>query len=105
MSIFLFSILSGIGFALLTVALMLPMKWETKRKKTEAILSAAIERFIIGFMINNVSIISSIPLNALLIGSIMSIPSAIITRAYIPIMIIGAGGSFIIGILRDNLIK
>ena len=79
---------------------MLPLKWENSRKKIEAIGAAAVERLILGFVICNLSLFSPTWLNAVLIGIAMSLPSAIITRNYVPILAVGTLGSLIIGLVQ-----
>jgi len=94
-------VLCGLGFGLLDVAVMLPMKMESRRKKIEALLSAFIERFMLGFLIPNVNLgIHPITVGALL-GLTLSLPSAIITRAYAPIVGMGVAGGIIIGIITN----
>jgi hypothetical protein len=91
-------------FGTLDVVVMIPLKYENNRKRTEAMSAAFLERFMIGFLIPNVTI-SSIPVvNGLIIGFGLSIPSAIITRAYIPIIGIGTAGGLIIGIFTSLII-
>ena len=95
-----FGILSGLSFAALTFLIMLPMKWKSKREKTEAILAATIERFTIGFIVVNVQIFPFAPLNGFVIGIVMSVPSAIITRAYVPVLLVGGLGASLVGFVR-----
>jgi len=79
------------------VLIMIPLKYENNRKRTEAMSAAFIERFMIGFLIPNVEI----GLHPVVVGAILglglSVPSAIITRAYAPIIGTGIVGSVIIG--------
>jgi hypothetical protein len=100
MSIVAFGILSGAAFAAPTLLIMLPMKWKSIREKFEAILAATLERFTIGFVVVNVQILPIAPLNGLAIGLVMSAPSAIITRAYVPVFIVGALGAALVGFVR-----
>ncbi len=92
-------ILCGLGFGVIDILIMLPMKFEDKRKKFEAITGAFIDRFMIGFLIPNVKLgIHPVVIGALL-GLGLSLPSAIITRAYVPIIGIGIIGGIIIGVI------
>jgi len=90
-------IISGLIFGIIDVLIMIPLKYENNRKRTEAMSAAFIERFMIGFLIPNVEI----GLHPVVIGAILglglSVPSAIITRAYAPIIGTGIVGSVIIG--------
>lgn len=78
--------LLGVLAGALAVAMMIPMKFPDRRA---ALLGAFCNRFLIGFVVG----ISTLPLPALaggaLIGFLVSLPDAIITRAYAPILILG----------------
>ncbi|MBM7692231.1 ascorbate-specific PTS system EIIC-type component UlaA [Peribacillus deserti] len=90
-SIFL-GIISGLIFGLLSVIIMLPMKFEDK---LIAIIGSFINRFTIGFLIS-VTVLSMYGwTKGILIGLLISLPDALITKAYLPIIGIG-----IIGWLR-----
>ena len=65
---------------------MLPMKYENSRKKKEAISSAFLERFIIGFLIPVTDLGINPIFTGIIIGAGLSIPTSIITRVYIPII-------------------
>ena len=92
-------LLCGLGFGILDVLIMLPLKVEDKRKKLEAIIGAFIERFALGFIIPNMQL----GINPIITGGIfglgLSLPTSIITRAYIPINVVGIVGGIIIGII------
>ena len=79
-------ILLGIAIGVIDVLLMLPMKFPDKRA---ALLGAFLSRFAIGFLAANVTL----PLGAIgsgaLVGLLVSLPDAIITKAYAPIIITG----------------
>ncbi len=94
-------IVCGLAFGLVDVLIMLPMKVEDKRKKTEAIVAAFIERFMLGLIIPN----ANLSLNPILTGAILgfgfSIPTAIIVRAYAPIIGIGVIGGAVIGLVTN----
>lgn len=89
----------GLAFGVLDVLIMLPLKYENNRKKYEALSSAFIERFIIGFLIPNINLGINPVLTGFLTGFFLSLPSAIITRAYAPILGTGALGGLIIGFI------
>lgn len=48
----------------------------------------------------NVQLVSISPINGLVIGLIMSLPSTIVTRAYLPVILVGSLGSALIGFVR-----
>ena len=87
----------GLVFGVIDVLVMIPLKYENNRKKLEAMSSAFMERFMIGFLIPNVEIGLHPAVVGFILGLGLSIPSAIITRAYAPIIGIGVVGSVIIG--------
>lgn len=92
-------IICGLAFGVIDVLVMIPLKYEDKRKKTEAMSSAFLERFMIGFLIPNVDLGIHPALTGLLLGAGLSLPTAIITRVYAPIIGIGVVGSVIIGFI------
>ena len=87
-------LLSGLIFGLVTVALMLPMQFPDK---TTALLAAFISRFGIGLVIGCVQLPWPGWIVGLVFGLVLSVPSALITKAYAPILIIGTVGGLIIG--------
>lgn len=89
----------GLAFGVIDVLIMIPLKYENNRKRNEAMTAAFIERFMIGFLIPNVDLGLHIAITGMLLGILLSIPSAIITRAYAPIIGIGAIGGLIIGFI------
>jgi hypothetical protein len=88
-------LISGVIFGAISVAMMLPMSFPDKRA---ALLAAFLNRFAIGLVIGCV-IIPGWPGWAvgLLFGLLLSLPAALITKAYVPILTIGAIGGVIIG--------
>ncbi len=73
---------------------MLPMSFPDKRA---AILGAFINRFAIGFVIGAIRLPWPGWAVGLLIGILLSLPDAIITKAAAPILGLGALGGLIIG--------
>jgi hypothetical protein len=94
----------GLIFGLLDTAIMLPMKFEDRRKRAEALSSAFIERFVLGFLIPNVSFDINEAVSGALLGLGLSVPTAIITRAYLPIIGIGVAGGAIIGFVTHAVV-
>jgi hypothetical protein len=74
--------------------LMLPLVFPDKRA---ALLGAFINRFSIGFVIGAVTLPWPDWLTGLMIGLLLSLADAIITKAYAPIIILGAVGGTLIG--------
>jgi hypothetical protein len=94
MSNILTGIICGILFGAFSVIIMIPMKFEDKKS---AMLGSFFNRFAIGFMIA----VAVMPLGGLLkgviIGFLLSLPEAIITKAYGPIIGLGVIGGAVIG--------
>lgn len=97
-------IVFGLAFGIIDVVIMMPMKFETPRKKYEAMTGAFIERFMLGFLIPVVDLGIHPALSGLLLGLGLSIPTALITRIYIPIICIGVVGGVIIGFITSFLL-
>ncbi|MEY2539533.1 MAG: hypothetical protein QOG67_3273 [Verrucomicrobiota bacterium] len=95
MSPLLLGLTSGLIFGAISVAMMLPMSFPDK---PAALLAAFINRFSIGLVIG----CAALPAwpgwaMGLLFALLLSLPAAIISKAYAPILIIGAIGGAIIG--------
>lgn len=84
----------GLVYGALSAAAMLPMQFPDKRA---ALLGAFINRFSIGFVIGALALAWPGWTSGLLIGVLLSLAPAIITKAYAPIMIFGAIGGTLIG--------
>ena len=87
-------ILAGLVFATVAVLLMLPMSFPDK---SAAIVGAAINRFSVGLVIGAVNLPYPGWLTGLFFGILLSLPDALITKAYAPILIMGSLGGLIIG--------
>ena len=89
-----FGLLAGLVFGAIDVALMLPMAFPDKKT---ALFAAFASRFAIGFLIPLVKM--PIPPWAVgaVVGLLISVPDAIITTAYPPILISGLIGGLVIG--------
>jgi len=96
MSRLIVGLICGVGFGLLSVGMMLPMKFTDK---TAALLGAFINRFSIGFVIGAIVLPLPYWLIGLIIGLLLSVPDALITKAYAPIIGMGTAGGLLIGFL------
>ena len=94
MSRILLGVICGLLFGAVAVAIMIPMSFPDKRA---ALLGAFINRFAIGFVIGAVRLPWPGWAVGLLIGVLLSLPDAIITKAAAPILGFGAIGGLIIG--------
>jgi len=79
-------ILLALGCGIVDVLLMLPMKFPDK---PTALAAAFSSRFAIGFLAANVTLPMHPALTGALVGLLISIPDAIITKAYVPIIVTG----------------
>ena len=104
MSKILLGLICGLAFGLIDVAIMAPIKFESGRKRAEALSAAFIERFMLGFLIPNVSLDINQAITGAILGLGLSFPSAIITRVYLPIIGIGVIGGVIIGFIAHAVI-
>ena len=101
MSALVVGVVCGLGFGALAAALMLPLQFPDKRA---ALTGAFLNRFAIGVAIG--AAMGSPQINALripawctglVLGVILSAADAVITKAYAPIIAVGAVGGAAIG--------
>jgi hypothetical protein len=81
-----FGVLLGVAFGIADVALMLPLSFPDKRA---ALVGAFCARFALGFFAVTVTLPLSPIASGLLVGLLTSLPDAIITKAYAPILVTG----------------
>jgi hypothetical protein len=96
MSRILLGIICGLVFGAIDIAIMLPMSFPDKKA---AITAAFIARFGIGFAIGAARLPWPGWALGLIFGLLLSIPDALITKAYGPIIGMGALGGTVIGVL------
>ena len=80
-------VLLGVVIGLVDVALMLPLSFPDKRA---ALMGAFFSRFGLGFFAATVRLPLPAVFSGVLVGILTSVPDAIITKAYAPILISGA---------------
>jgi hypothetical protein len=89
----------GVVFGLVVVGTMVPMEFPDKKT---ALAGAFLNRFGVGFVIGA----ANLPLpgwaTGMIFGLLLSVPDAIITKAYIPIIVIGVIGGTIIGFVVNR---
>jgi hypothetical protein len=90
----LWGIVGGIIFGAVSVGMMLPMSFPNKRA---ALLGAFVNRFGIGVVIGCLKMPWPGWAIGLLFGLLLSLPDAIITKAYAPILVVGGLGGLILG--------
>jgi len=90
----LWGVIAGVVFGAVSVVLMLPMPLPDKGA---ALTAAFIERFSIGLVIGCVELPLAGWYVGLFFGLLLSLPSAIITKALVPILTVGGLGGLLIG--------
>src|SRR5436190_19995192 len=96
MSRILLGVICGLAFGVIDIGIMLPMSFPDKKA---AITAAFIARFGIGFAIGAARLSWPGWAVGLCFGLLLSIPDALITKAYVPIIGMGALGGTIIGVI------
>ena len=97
-----FGIIAGLVFGALAVASMIPLAFADKRA---ALTAAFVDRFAIGFVLGVVNLPWPSWVVGLLLGLLLSAPSAIVTRAWRPILAFGALGGVIIALIRAAVVR
>jgi hypothetical protein len=96
MSSILLGAICGLIYGALSAASMLPFTFADKRA---ALTGAFLNRFAIGFVIGAARLPLPFWAQGLIFGLLLSLPDAIITKAYAPIVGLGAVGGTIIGLI------
>jgi len=91
-------VIAGLAFGIIDV---IPMFFMDISNRDLAIAGAFINRFAIGFIIPNISLPFRGWAIGLLIGLLLSLPDAIITGVYGPILGFGIIGGIVIGLLAN----
>ncbi len=97
-----FAVCAGLIYGILDI---IPMFFIDLPEKRAAILGAFINRFAIGFTIPLIDLGLKGWQKGVLLGALLSLTDAIITKAYAPILSFGILGGLIIGILADRYEK
>jgi len=88
------AIIAGLAFGAVAVATMLPLQFPDKRT---ALLAAFFSRFGIGFVISLVQLPWPGWMTGRVLGLLLSLPDAIVTKSYAPILGLGAVGGLLVG--------
>jgi len=96
MSRIVLGLISGIVFGAVSVGTMIPLPLEDKKT---AMAGAFFNRLAIGFVIGATSLPLPMWTSGLLWGLLLSLPDAIITKSWLPIMMLGAIGGVICGLV------
>ena len=89
----------GLGFGALAVLLMLPMSFPDKRT---ALLAAFASRFAIGFLVPLVALPVHPEVKGAIVGLLISLPDAVVTKAYAPIIGVGVIGGALVGFVSSS---
>lgn len=92
-------LICGVVYGSLSAATMIPLTFEDK---TAAMLGAFINRFTIGLVIGAVRLAWPGWAVGLVFGLLLSLPDAIITKTYAPILVLGVVGGMIIGVIVEK---
>jgi hypothetical protein len=95
----LLGILLGILFGIVDVLLMIPISFPNANDKRLAMTGAFFDRFAIGVLIGASVLPLSPWLQGIVVSLLVSLPSAIITRTYVPILSISVVGGALLGYL------
>ena len=85
--------IAGLALGIIDVLLMMPLSFPDKRA---ALLGALINRFAIGFVVVNIDLPVPFWVKGILVGLILSLPDAIITKSYLPILGTGIVGGLLV---------
>jgi hypothetical protein len=96
MSKLLLGSICGVVFGGLVVLMMLPMAFPDKQA---ALTGAFLNRFGVGFVIGAAKLRMPGWAQGIIFGLLLSLPDAIITKAYAPIMVLGIFGGAVIGFI------
>jgi hypothetical protein len=88
-------VIAGIVFGIVSI---IPMFFMTFENKISAMTASFISRFAIGFIIFNIQLPLPNWLKGGLTGLILSLPDAIVTKQYAPILGIGLIGGIVCGL-------
>lgn len=94
MSVILKGIIAGLIFGTVSIIPMTFMKFDDK---VNAMAASFISRFAIGFIIFNMSLPVPSWVKGALIGLVLSLPDALVTKQYGPILGLGIVGGLICG--------
>src|SRR5215204_7263918 len=89
----------GVVFGALMVVMMLPIEFPDK---PAALIGAFLNRFGVGFVIGAANLPLPGWVTGMIFGLLLSLPDAIITKAYVPIIVLGVIGGAIIGFVVNR---
>jgi hypothetical protein len=90
----LFGVITGLVFGALSVAIMIPLKLPDKKA---AMIASFLNRFAIGLIIPLISLDAPAWAIGAAVGLLVSLPEAVITKSYLPIIGFGVLGGLLVG--------
>jgi hypothetical protein len=91
-------VIAGLIFGIVSIVPMMFMTFDDKRR---AMTASFINRFAIGFVIFNMELPIQGWFKGALVGGILSLPDAIVTKKYGPILGLGLIGGVVCGFLSN----
>ena len=95
-----FALIAGLIVGTVDTLVMVPLPFPSPEAKRTAMIAAFIERFFLGFVVGPVA--AGLDANAILVGAVLglglSVPTALITKSYVPIVALGLLGGVTVGI-------
>lgn len=95
-------LLAGLVFGAGAVLLMGP---SAIRGQGVCARAAFVSRFSIGFITPNLDVEGPTWLVGLVTGAALSLPDALVTKAFVPVLVIGAGGGLIVGAVGQAVVS
>lgn len=105
MSKLLLGTICGMVFGIVDVLMMIPIVFPAEKNKSIAMAGAFANCLSIGFVIGSARLLLPSWLGGMIFGLLISLPDAIITGAYIPILPVSAVGGLIIASIVDRFGK
>jgi hypothetical protein len=97
-----YGLLAGGIFGVVAVGIMIPMSFPDK---PAALTAAFLNRFAIGLVIAVAALSWPSWAVGLFFGLLLSAPAAIVTKAYAPILVLGAVGGLAIGLILPHAVR
>jgi len=96
----LFALTAGLIVGTVDTLVMVPLPFPSREAKRTAMTAAFIERFFLGFVVGPVA--AGLDANGILVGAALglgfSVPTALITKSYVPIIALGLVGGVAVGV-------
>jgi hypothetical protein len=98
-----FALLAGLVVAVAATALMVPIPFPSPEAKRLAMLAAFVDRFFLGLVVGPAA--RGLEANGLVVGGLLglglSLPTAMITRSYAPVLALGTLAGLGVGVANE----